>query len=93
VAAVRKNSLIAPERGRTPKFEVASGAMVALIGAFLFWRSVRDDHQPHEREEQRTAPPSEHEGDAFTRTQPSSPNVTRTRPDVAVRSSSCAPHE
>jgi ABC-type nickel/cobalt efflux system permease component RcnA len=38
------------ERGRTPQFEVASGAMVALIGAFLFWRSVRDDHHPHERE-------------------------------------------
>lgn len=31
--------------GRTPQFEVASGAMVALIGAFLLWRSTRNDHE------------------------------------------------
>src|SRR6516162_7978916 len=30
--------------GRTPQFEVASGALVALIGAFLLWRSTRDEH-------------------------------------------------
>jgi len=36
--------------GRTPQFEVASGAMVALIGAFLFWRSTRSDHETHERD-------------------------------------------
>ena len=35
--------------GRTPQFEVASGALVALIGAFLLWRSIR------------TRPPCEHE--------------------------------
>ena len=36
--------------GRTPQFEFASGAMVALIGAFLFWRSTRSDHETHERD-------------------------------------------
>jgi len=36
--------------GRTPQFEIASGAMVALIGAFLFWRSTRGDHHMHERD-------------------------------------------
>ena len=36
--------------GRTPQFEVASGVMVALIGAFLLWRSTRDDHHTHERD-------------------------------------------
>jgi nickel/cobalt exporter len=36
--------------GRTPQFEVASGAMVALIGAFLLWRSTRHDHRTHERD-------------------------------------------
>jgi len=36
--------------GRTPQFETASGAMVALIGAFLLWRSTRDDHHMHERD-------------------------------------------
>jgi len=36
--------------GRTPQFELASGAMVALIGAFLLWRSTRDDHHRHERD-------------------------------------------
>jgi len=30
--------------GRTPQFELASGALVALIGAFLLWRSIRHDH-------------------------------------------------
>jgi nickel/cobalt transporter (NicO) family protein len=36
--------------GRTPQFEIASGVMVALIGAFLLWRSTRHDHQMHERD-------------------------------------------
>jgi nickel/cobalt exporter len=36
--------------GRTPQFEVASGVMVALIGAFLLWRSTRGDHHTHERD-------------------------------------------
>jgi ABC-type nickel/cobalt efflux system permease component RcnA len=36
--------------GRTPQFEVASGAMVALIGAFLLWRSTRHDHHLQERD-------------------------------------------
>ena len=36
--------------GPTPQFEFASGAMVALIGAFLFWRSTRSDHETHERD-------------------------------------------
>jgi ABC-type nickel/cobalt efflux system permease component RcnA len=36
--------------GRTPQFEVASGAMVALIGAFLLWRSTRHDRHLHERD-------------------------------------------
>jgi ABC-type nickel/cobalt efflux system permease component RcnA len=36
--------------GRTPQFEVASGALVALIGAFLLWRSTRDEHHMHERD-------------------------------------------
>ena len=36
--------------GRTPQFEVASGVMVALIGAFLLWRSTRGDHHMHERD-------------------------------------------
>jgi nickel/cobalt exporter len=36
--------------GRTPQFEIASGAMVAMIGAFLFWRSTREDRQMHERD-------------------------------------------
>jgi nickel/cobalt exporter len=35
--------------GRTPEFEVASGALVALIGAFLLWRSTRSGHHRHER--------------------------------------------
>src|SRR6476659_6373585 len=36
--------------GRTPQFEVASGALVALIGAFLLWRSTRSDHHIDERD-------------------------------------------
>ena len=36
--------------GHTPQFEIASGALVALIGAFLLWRSIRHDHQVHERD-------------------------------------------
>jgi nickel/cobalt exporter len=36
--------------GRTPQFEVASGVLVALIGAFLVWRSLRlgHNHQPED---------------------------------------------
>jgi ABC-type nickel/cobalt efflux system permease component RcnA len=29
--------------GRTPQFEAASGVLVALIGSFLLWRSLRSD--------------------------------------------------
>ena len=36
--------------GRMPQFEFASGAMVALIGALLFWRSTRSDHDTHQRD-------------------------------------------
>src|SRR5262249_16122208 len=36
--------------GRTPQFEFASGAMVALIGALPFWRSTRSDHDTHQRD-------------------------------------------
>jgi nickel/cobalt exporter len=36
--------------GRTPKFEIASGAMVALVGAFLLWRSTREGQHMHERD-------------------------------------------
>jgi nickel/cobalt transporter (NicO) family protein len=36
--------------GRTPQFEFASGAMVASIGALLFWRSTRSDHDTHQRD-------------------------------------------
>ena len=36
--------------GRTPQFELASGVMVALIGALLLWRSTRQDHHMHERD-------------------------------------------
>jgi nickel/cobalt exporter len=35
--------------GRTPQFEIASGAMVALVGAFLLWRSTRHERQLHDR--------------------------------------------
>ena len=30
--------------GRTPQFETASGVLIAVIGAFLLWRSLRSDH-------------------------------------------------
>jgi nickel/cobalt transporter (NicO) family protein len=30
--------------GRTPQFETASGVLVALIGAYLLWRSLRSTH-------------------------------------------------
>jgi nickel/cobalt transporter (NicO) family protein len=30
--------------GRTPQFETASGVLIALIGAFLIWRSLTSDH-------------------------------------------------
>src|SRR3990170_4464989 len=30
--------------GRTPQFEVASGALIVVIGAFLLWRSLSDRH-------------------------------------------------
>jgi nickel/cobalt exporter len=33
--------------GRTPNFEVASGLLIALIGAFLFWRTTRADYHTH----------------------------------------------
>jgi nickel/cobalt transporter (NicO) family protein len=36
--------------GRTPQFEVASGVLIAVIGAFLLWRSLRSDHHAHTQE-------------------------------------------
>jgi nickel/cobalt exporter len=36
--------------GRTPQFEAASGLLVALIGAFLLWRSLRSDHRAHAKD-------------------------------------------
>jgi len=36
--------------GRTPQNKITSGAMVALIGAFLFWHSTRSDHDTHQRD-------------------------------------------
>jgi ABC-type nickel/cobalt efflux system permease component RcnA len=33
--------------GRTPNFEIASGVLIALIGAFLLWRTTRADHHVH----------------------------------------------
>jgi nickel/cobalt exporter len=36
--------------GRTPQFETASGVLIALIGAFLFWRSLRRDHHAHTKD-------------------------------------------
>lgn len=32
---------------RTPQFEAASGVLIALIGAFLLWRSLKNDHHVH----------------------------------------------
>jgi nickel/cobalt exporter len=34
--------------GRTPDFEIASGSLIALIGAFLLWRATRADHHAHQ---------------------------------------------
>lgn len=31
--------------GRTPQFEMASGVLIVLIGAFLLWRSLASDHE------------------------------------------------
>ena len=36
--------------GRTPQFEAASGVLIALIGAFLLWRSFRSDHNAHTKD-------------------------------------------
>jgi nickel/cobalt exporter len=36
--------------GRTTQFEAASGILIALIGAFLLWRSLRTDHQAYTRD-------------------------------------------
>jgi ABC-type nickel/cobalt efflux system permease component RcnA len=33
--------------GRTPHFEAASGVLIALIGMFLVWRSLRSAHHSH----------------------------------------------
>jgi nickel/cobalt transporter (NicO) family protein len=33
--------------GRTPHFEAASGVLIALIGMFLVWRSLRRAHHSH----------------------------------------------
>jgi nickel/cobalt transporter (NicO) family protein len=36
--------------GRTQQFETASGVLIALIGAFLLWRTLRSDHHTHSQE-------------------------------------------
>jgi nickel/cobalt exporter len=36
--------------GRTPQFEIASGVLIVLIGAFLLWRSVATGHHAHTRD-------------------------------------------
>jgi nickel/cobalt exporter len=41
--------------GRTPEFEVASGVLIALIGGFLLWRSIRLNHHAHEWDGRRLA--------------------------------------
>jgi nickel/cobalt exporter len=33
--------------GRTPQFELASGGLVALIGAYILWRSIYSGHHAH----------------------------------------------
>lgn len=33
--------------GRTPQFEIASGVLVLLMGAYLLWRSLRSDAHAH----------------------------------------------
>jgi nickel/cobalt transporter (NicO) family protein len=34
----------------TPQFETASGVLIALIGAFLLWRSLRSNHHAHTKD-------------------------------------------
>jgi nickel/cobalt transporter (NicO) family protein len=36
--------------GRTPQFETSSGVLIALIGAFLLWRSLRSNHHAQTRD-------------------------------------------
>jgi nickel/cobalt transporter (NicO) family protein len=36
--------------GRTPHFEIASGLLIAIIGGFLLWRSLRSDHNAHSQD-------------------------------------------
>ncbi len=36
--------------GRTPQFETASGVLIAIIGIFLLWRSLRSDHHVHSKD-------------------------------------------
>jgi len=36
--------------GRTPQFEIASGVLIAVIGAFLLWRSLIRDHHAHSKD-------------------------------------------
>src|SRR6188474_3593598 len=36
--------------GRTLQFEAASGVLIALIGAFLLWRSLPSDYHGHTKE-------------------------------------------
>jgi nickel/cobalt transporter (NicO) family protein len=36
--------------GRTPQFEAASGMLIAIIGAFLLWRSLGSDHHAHTKD-------------------------------------------
>jgi nickel/cobalt transporter (NicO) family protein len=36
--------------GRTLQFEAASGVLIALIGAFLLWRSLASDHHGHTKD-------------------------------------------
>jgi nickel/cobalt transporter (NicO) family protein len=36
--------------GRTPQFEIASGVLIAVIGVFLLWRSLRSDRHEYTRD-------------------------------------------
>lgn len=36
--------------GRTPQFEIASGGLIALIGTFLLWRSLRSENHAHTKD-------------------------------------------
>jgi nickel/cobalt transporter (NicO) family protein len=36
--------------GRTPQFEIASGLLITMIGAFLLWRALREDDHAHHRD-------------------------------------------